>query len=261
MKFAIIWPALAFFLPLLIYIITLTPTISSAGDSGELVAVVATNGVAHPPGYPLYVLLARFFIFFPFGNIAWRLNLLAALFESASILLIFLTLKKILEDKFVALVSSLILAFSYTFWLYGLIAEVFSLNNFFTVLSLYFFISWYKEKNESKAVRFFYFFLATFLIGLSFHFIMLLLAPSFLFLSLRNLGKLNPFFRKIAVVSLISIVFGVLSYSPLLLASKNKSPIAWVYPKNAREIWEFVNRQDYARDFKLGPITIKIWKR
>ena len=40
-----------------IYVKTLAPTVSFF-DSGELISAAYTLGVAHPPGYPLYVLLA-----------------------------------------------------------------------------------------------------------------------------------------------------------------------------------------------------------
>ena len=39
------------------------------GDSGELAAAVHTLGVAHPPGYPLYVLLGKLFsVLVPIGR-------------------------------------------------------------------------------------------------------------------------------------------------------------------------------------------------
>src|SRR5690349_13982207 len=59
------------------YILTLFPTVSG-GDSGELIAAVHTGSVAHPPGYPLYTLLAKLFTFIPYGSIAWRINLFSA---------------------------------------------------------------------------------------------------------------------------------------------------------------------------------------
>ena len=41
-------PALA------LYTATVEPSVP-AGDSGELITAAATFGVAHPPGYPLYI--------------------------------------------------------------------------------------------------------------------------------------------------------------------------------------------------------------
>ena len=49
----------------LAYARTLAPSITWANDgsdSGDLVAAAATLGVAHPTGYPTYLLLARLFL-------------------------------------------------------------------------------------------------------------------------------------------------------------------------------------------------------
>ncbi|MEW6679624.1 MAG: DUF2723 domain-containing protein [bacterium] len=52
-----------------VYLHTLTPTVEFH-DSGELISVAYTLGIAHPPGYPLYTLLGEVFItLIPFGNI------------------------------------------------------------------------------------------------------------------------------------------------------------------------------------------------
>ena len=67
---------LSFFL---IYIFTLSPDVLPA-DAGEFQAVVPLLGVAHPPGFPLYILLGKaFLILFPFLTPARALNLFSAL--------------------------------------------------------------------------------------------------------------------------------------------------------------------------------------
>jgi len=47
-------------------------------DSGEFATAAATLGITHSPGYPLYVLLGRLFVFLPLGSPAFRVNLLSA---------------------------------------------------------------------------------------------------------------------------------------------------------------------------------------
>src|SRR5947209_1480420 len=45
-----------------LYLATIAPSITTAAgsaDSGELISVAAVLGVAHPPGYGLYLVLAR----------------------------------------------------------------------------------------------------------------------------------------------------------------------------------------------------------
>jgi len=76
--------ALVFLTTLGVYIATLAPNVTLE-DSGELITAATKFGVAHPPGYPFWTLSG--FIFshlFPFGNLAWRINLLSALFGAAA---------------------------------------------------------------------------------------------------------------------------------------------------------------------------------
>lgn len=47
-------------------------------DSGELIASVSSLGIAHRPGFPIYILLAKMFSFLPFGTITFKVNLFPA---------------------------------------------------------------------------------------------------------------------------------------------------------------------------------------
>src|SRR5438105_4885440 len=58
---------------LLLYSWTLAPTVTLI-DSGELIVVAYGLGVAHPPGFPLWVILAHLASLVPLGNVAVRIN-------------------------------------------------------------------------------------------------------------------------------------------------------------------------------------------
>lgn len=69
---------LSTFFPLLTaYILTLSPTLPLE-DGGEMIRAAFTMGVTHPPGYPLYTLVASLATRLPVGDIALRVNLLSA---------------------------------------------------------------------------------------------------------------------------------------------------------------------------------------
>ena len=70
---------------LLVYLFTIAPSVVQI-DSGELAAVQATLGIAHPTGYPLFTIVGYIFslIPLPFTKI-FQLNLLAAIYCSAAV--------------------------------------------------------------------------------------------------------------------------------------------------------------------------------
>src|ERR1043166_3860417 len=62
---------IVFLAALLLYSWTLAPTVTLT-DSGELIVVARDLGIAHPPGVPLWIILAHLASRVPFGNVAMR---------------------------------------------------------------------------------------------------------------------------------------------------------------------------------------------
>ena len=82
----------------IIYLFTLAPSVVQI-DSGELAAVQATLGIAHPTGYPLFTMLGYLFslIPLPFTKI-FQLNILAAIYCSAAVGVFTYTIKYCLDN-------------------------------------------------------------------------------------------------------------------------------------------------------------------
>ncbi|MDO8734210.1 MAG: DUF2723 domain-containing protein, partial [Elusimicrobiota bacterium] len=77
------------------YLYTLYPSVSPFRDAGDLTASVFTLGIAHPPGYPVYVILGKIWtILIPFGNIGYRLNLFSAFTSSLTVIMVYFILKR-----------------------------------------------------------------------------------------------------------------------------------------------------------------------
>src|SRR5215211_2971086 len=73
--------AIVFLIALALYSLTLAPTVTLV-DSGELIVAAREPGVAHPPGFPLYILLAHIASIVPIGNVAARVNFASAIFAA-----------------------------------------------------------------------------------------------------------------------------------------------------------------------------------
>lgn len=74
---------------LTVYLLTLAPTVTFV-DSGELIVAARFLGVAHPPGFPLYVMLAHLATLVPIGTVAQRVNFASALFAALAVAFLYL---------------------------------------------------------------------------------------------------------------------------------------------------------------------------
>ncbi|NOY88961.1 MAG: DUF2723 domain-containing protein, partial [FCB group bacterium] len=127
---------------LVIYSLTKAPTLSF-WDCGEFIAVGSILGIPHPPGSPLYVLIARLFSLIPFStDVAVRINMLSVISSSLAVLLAYLTTVRMIKFAFKGDASlltriiiyaggvsgALFLGFGLTSWNNAVEAEVYGLS-------------------------------------------------------------------------------------------------------------------------------------
>jgi tetratricopeptide (TPR) repeat protein len=177
-----------------LYLYTLAPNVTLE-DSGEYITAAATLGVTHPPGYPLWTTISHLFVkFLPYGNIAWRVNLVSAVFGALACgIVAWLTAHStrwLLDDgerdaglprwllPFLAGVTAgLCLGCSEVMWSQSVIVEVYTLNAVFVTGAFTLFYRWARRPQATGRL------LATavlFALGLSNHHTLLFTLPIFL---------------------------------------------------------------------------------
>lgn len=222
----------------------MSPTITGF-DSGDMITAAAIKGVAHPPGYPLYTMIGYLFSQVPIGSsIVWRLNLFSALTHAITIGIMFLVYKKLTKNTVVSAVSSLVLAFSYTFWLYSDFAEVFPLNDLFISLFLLVFLKW-DEKNVRKGNNLLL--LLSFLTGLSLthHHTIILIYPLIFFYIYKKTRKFIFRDWKYLIKLVFVFLLGLLPYLYVPIAALQNPPINWENASTLNGFIRLVTRAAY----------------
>ena len=107
-----------------LYGLTLCPTVYWY-DSAEFSAHAVTLGVPHPPGYPLYTLVAHLFTWLP-GEPAVGVNRMSLVFGVGAVLLLFHLIRQLGGSLRAAIVGAAMLATLRTFWANAVVAEVYT---------------------------------------------------------------------------------------------------------------------------------------
>ena len=120
-------PAALALLVFAIYVRTLGVHVGAA-DTFEFQVVAPTLGVAHPTGYPLYILVGKLFSLLPIGSMAFRVNLTSAVFATAATVMAYALLARLSRRRLVAFIAALAFAVSGVLWSQAVEAEVYALN-------------------------------------------------------------------------------------------------------------------------------------
>jgi tetratricopeptide (TPR) repeat protein len=118
-----------------LYLYCLPPVLPPYRDSGEMASAAWTLGVAHQPGYPLYIISARLFSMLPLGNPAWRLNLFSAAAGITGVL-VFWRVAAAAFSPAAAFLAALLLGFNFTLRTVSSVPEMYALNFMFAALLL-----------------------------------------------------------------------------------------------------------------------------
>ncbi len=250
------WLLLSYTIPLIVYIVTLAPTVTFI-DSGELATACYQLNTAHPTGYPLFTLLGRIFTLIPIFSPIYTLNLMSAILTAIAIAVTFKLLVEILcligsdynlliNKKIVtyltAFSGALILAFSKTYWDTAESIEVYNLHKIFLSLILLFFIKASYSDNSGK-----YWLLFAFILGLSFgnHLSTLFLSIGsiYFYFAINRFDKIS--FQRLFIMA-IPFLAGLSVYLYLPVRGEFAN-IAWGYPVN----WDNFIRHISGKQFSV----------
>ncbi len=214
-----------------VYLMTMEP-VSSLWDCSEFIATSYKLEVGHPPGAPLFMMLARLATLFAFGNpdyVGIAVNAMNSLASAFCILFLFWTITHLARRLVTrngeeltpasiwailgaGAVGALAYTFTDTFWFSAIEGEVYALSSMFTALVVWLMLKWEEQADEPHASR--WIVLIAYCMGLSIgvHILNLLTIPTLVFIY---------YFRKTERVTLRGIVGATLVAGAILLFVNN----------------------------------------
>jgi hypothetical protein len=133
---------------LVVYLRTLLPGIAF-GDWGEMQTVPHVAGVAHPTGYPTYILLAGLAELVPVGSVAFRANLFSAVCVAGALATVTAIALRLGARPLIAIAAGLALGATGTVWAAATVAEVNPLHLLLVALIIHRALAW--EERRSPA--------------------------------------------------------------------------------------------------------------
>jgi len=207
-----------------IFIYNLAPGVY-VGDSGELIAASSTLGVAHPPGYPVFVIItAALSKIFPAGNIAYRMNFINALFVFSAMLFM---------CRFTS--ASLLLYFALAPAVFSSAGacEVFTLNLLFACAIIYLLYSPFKKNALAAAFLFG--------LGLANHQTLILLLPGVIYLLIKRKMFDFPF----VLMVFCAAITGFYANLFLIVRAQSGAVFNWGDPSTFGRWIDVLLRRDY----------------
>jgi tetratricopeptide (TPR) repeat protein len=230
----------AVFLASLAFYTATCATTVTGEDSGELITAAYTLGVAHPPGYPLWCLLAKGATLVPIGEVAFRVAMVSAVFGALTIVALAAILLLITQSWLPALAASFAFGLLRDQWSQATIAEVYTLNTFFLALCTLLLLLW----SEKRSWRLFYAFAFFYGLSLTNHLTMLGAAPAFLlFLLIKGIRLLRRWPRVLGGVACFAA--GLLPYAYLPIAASRNPAMNWGAPTTLQGVIDHVTRRQY----------------
>ena len=248
--------AAAFF----VYLFSLAPGLTWAhqgADGGELVTAAIVNGVPHPPGYPLYMILLQAWLaitgfLLPSADLIWRGALLSAVCGALSVGVTYLTARHLLRGNrhglLWAALAALAWGISPLLWQQAVIAEVYALHTLLLAL-----LGWATLVHPDKL----WYVVIPVALGVANHLTFVLLLPAAFYIvwsqrkrqpDSRPGSQWGPVWRSmlpIAGVFGLGLLFGALLYLRVPLVAARTPPVNWGYADNWNGFWWLVSGAAY----------------
>ena len=237
-----------FLVTIAVYLKTLSVTVVF-WDVGEFCASSYMLQVPHPPGSPLFLLIARLVALVPFlPDIAARMHAVSAFGSAISVTFLYLICVKVISrfrgfpstgfDRLIvygaSVIASLTLAFSTTYWDNAIEAEVYGLSMLFVSFITWLALRWWERSDEPHNEKYMLF--IAYLIGLSLgvHLLALLaIFPVLMIVYFRRYEINRKSFIRFGIISagVFFIIYpGVVQFLPSMLDGDFKGMKSEIFP-------------------------------
>jgi len=210
---------------MLVYLQTLMPGVAF-GDWGEMATVPHVLGVAHPTGYPTYIVMAWLAELLPIGSVAFRANLLSAVYVTVSLVALGLISLRLGVRPILAIAAALATGAVGTVWAAANVSEVNPLHLMFVAVIIHRALVWSERRRRSDLA------IGGLLIGLALgnHLLMLFVAPFvvvFVLWSGRRELLARPWLLLLAIGA---VLLGLSVYIYIPLAALQSPPLPYNHP-------------------------------
>ncbi len=217
-----------------------TPRTVMLEDDGLFITTAAFAGVAHPPGYPLYIVLGWLASLVPFGSVAWRVHTLSGLMGALACACIAWIVLRRTGNRPAAFLAGAAFAVSEHFWSQAIIADVYTTNAAAVFLTL----ALVQEAAEKRSTRRWLGAAAVYGLGLANHHPLLILAsPVFLAYAVAA-GK--DFRSRLHYLIPAAALPAAALYGWMVWRSQQPVPINFLGPIDSwSELLTFIDRRIY----------------
>jgi hypothetical protein len=225
-------------------------------DTAEFQAIGPVMGIAHPTGYPAYTMLAWVgsVLFQPFGNEAFRANLLNAVLAAGAVAFVGATVVR-LTDRFLAGVATgIVFALASETWAIGLRADPHALHLLLAGVLLYQLVVWQDRVRDGlPADRWLFGAAVTFGVALGNHGLTLLIAPGIGIFVLLAYPQIVRRPKLIAACAAGLALTTVAIYLYLPLRSAMNPPLDYANPQTWEGFRYLVLGEQFRGTFKAFP--------
>lgn len=206
-------------------------------DTAEFQTVGPVLGTAHPTGFPAYVLLGWLasVVLQPFGDPAFRMNLLSALLIGAAAGLVVLLVRRLTDSTALGVAAGVGVGLNVIAWRIGTRADAHALHLALVALLFVALVAWQRERARGGGDRWLVAASAIFGVAVANHSLTLLLAPA---VGLYVLSVEPRIWRRIRLVALCAAVLvgtaGLLYLELPLRAGPFRAPLVYGTPNT----WE-----------------------
>jgi hypothetical protein len=132
-----------------VYGATLLPGVGYSGDTAKFQFVGWVLGTPHSTGYPTYLVLLHLFqTLVPLGSLAFRANVLSAVFSIVAAWFCLGLLLRLGLSRVTALAATLTAFLAPTLWSQAIVAEVYALHSLFVLATLFFLVRWHGTRSR-----------------------------------------------------------------------------------------------------------------